>query len=196
MDQTQHAQLSAFLDGDEIHGESDRLVDRLLTSGDLAATWHRYHLIGDCLRKNTEGGSSALTEAIRQRLADEPTVLAPRRLNVHRGSQSHWARWAAGAAVAAGVASMVVVGVNVTRVEEQSEPTRVVAQDTPAVAPVSVAENRKHIALVSDAGTRWVVKEPEVASKLNRYLANHSDFVASGALNGIVPLATVVSYDE
>jgi len=193
MDQTLHARLSTFLDGDDLHGDSDQLVDRLLTSGDLAATWHRYHLIGDCLRKNTEGGSSALTEAIRQRLAEEPTVLAPRRLKIHREPQSHWARWAAGAAVAASVASVVVIGVNVARVE-QSEQTGVVAQDNPA--PASVAENRKHIALVSDTGTRWVVKEPEVASKLNRYLANHSDFVASGALNGIVPLATVVSYDE
>jgi sigma-E factor negative regulatory protein RseA len=193
MDQTQHAQLSAFLDGDGLHGDADRLVDRLLASGELAATWHRYHLIGDCLRKNTEGANSALTDAIRKRLAEEPTVLAPGRLKVHRESHGHWTRWAAGAAVAAGVASVVVVGVNVTRVE-QPEAIRVAVQESPA--PVPVAEKPRNIALVSDRGTRWLVSEPEVASKLNRYLANHSDFVASGALNGIVPLATVVGYDE
>jgi len=201
MEQTRNARLSAFIDGEDGFGDNGGFVDRLLDEGKLAETWHRYHLIGDCLRKQTEGCDGRLTASIRQRLAQEPTVLAPRRIETHAGDHrparnrhSRWTRWAAGTAVAAGVASVVVIGANLVRVElPVAGPT--VATQQPATQRASQGAPADPT-LVTDRGTRWAVSEPEVASKLNRYIANHSDFVASGALNGMVPLATVVGYDE
>lgn len=78
---------------------------------DARATWHAYHLIADVLRSDELTSAprrdAAFLRAVRERLAAEPTVLAP-----HGAVQARSRRWMISAAVAgslAAVASVVVI---------------------------------------------------------------------------------------
>jgi sigma-E factor negative regulatory protein RseA len=71
--------ISALMDG-EVDGKSAaQLIEVLARDTQAVSAWRTYHLIGDAMR----GGlllSAGFTERLAQRLADEPTVLAPRRI--------------------------------------------------------------------------------------------------------------------
>ena len=70
--------ISAFMDG-EIEGiEATAQINRLKEDGRLRASWDTYHLIGDTLRGEKLSLSSDFTAKLSARLADEPTVFAPR----------------------------------------------------------------------------------------------------------------------
>jgi sigma-E factor negative regulatory protein RseA len=180
-----YEQLSAFIDGDMAAGAGP-FARRLVSDEGLSAGWQRYHFIGDCLRREAPLIDTRLTATVLQRIAEEPTVIAPAARHDRGHRDGRWTRWAGGAAIAASVAAVVVIGV--TQLETPTE--GLVQQQTPATAPSVVA------APVEDEQAGWNVQHPEVASKLNRYLANHSDFASRGSLNGMTPLATFVSYDE
>lgn len=70
--------LSALADGELDHHETVRILETLSHGADWRARWQSYHIIGDCLR-GTPPLKSDLATRISQLLADEPTVLAPRR---------------------------------------------------------------------------------------------------------------------
>ncbi len=92
-------------------------------------TWHAYQLIGDVLRSDDlarpAGGDAAFLAALRQRLADEPVVMAPAPLAapatpptvqpaqpVRRAARAHRPLWLVPMAAAAGfvaVAGVMVV---------------------------------------------------------------------------------------
>ncbi|HMA30853.1 MAG TPA: sigma-E factor negative regulatory protein, partial [Casimicrobiaceae bacterium] len=88
--------ISRLMDGEVDEAELDA-VCAALKGGDAMATWTCYHAIGDALR-----GEVAVTRDVRaavaRRLAEEPTVLAPRRSMPSRPAS--WA-WAAAATLAA-----------------------------------------------------------------------------------------------
>ena len=190
MDQKYHETLSAWMDASapEI---GERMVDRLIEDTDLGRTWERYHLIGDVLRNEMAAvDQDALIAGIRSRLAEEPAILAPQNLPAARSPASApsahgWPRWLAGMGMAAGVAALVVMGV-----------TRMEHQPGAGFADVQAPSGLPAIAAVADDAPR-AEPEPRVNSKIDRYLAEHSKFVASGgSLNGMVPLATLVSHNE
>ncbi len=88
--------ISRLMDGEVDEAELDAVCGTF-KSGDAMATWTCYHAIGDALR-----GEVAVTRDVRaavaRRLAEEPTVLAPRRSMPSRPAS--WA-WAAAATLAA-----------------------------------------------------------------------------------------------
>ena len=70
--------LSAALDGEATQTETEACMAALKQDGSLRQTWSDYHLVGDLMR-----GVAPLQDDFMARfsaqLADEPTVLAPRR---------------------------------------------------------------------------------------------------------------------
>jgi len=70
--------ISAFMDGEVEGGEATGQVTRLKDDPRLRAAWHTYHLIGDTLRGEKLGFSRDFIAGFSARLAEEPTVLAPR----------------------------------------------------------------------------------------------------------------------
>ncbi len=71
--------ISRLLDSDLNGRECSRLIDKLEEDAELKAAWARYSLIGDVMR--SAGGQLAdrgFVEKVRARVAEEPTVLAPR----------------------------------------------------------------------------------------------------------------------
>ncbi|WP_028536033.1 sigma-E factor negative regulatory protein [Paludibacterium yongneupense] len=70
--------VSALMDGELGADEAARVIAAIGADESLKETWSRYHLIGDAMRS---GKLSAINveNAVSARLAEEPTVLAPRR---------------------------------------------------------------------------------------------------------------------
>ncbi|BBP05346.1 membrane protein [Sulfuriferula plumbiphila] len=75
---TEDTTLSALADGELDHQETVRILETLSHGADWRARWQSYHIIGDCLR-DIPPLKSGLATRISLLLADEPTILAPRR---------------------------------------------------------------------------------------------------------------------
>jgi len=148
--------ISRLMDGEVDDAELDGIC-AMLKSGDAMATWTCYHAIGDVLR-----GEIAVTRdvgaAVARRLADEPTVLAPRR-SVPSGPAS-WA-WA----VAATLAAVSVVGWTAYSLVDA----------TPA-----------GLARVRDAGTMRAA-EVRPATVPTDLLFAHQEYAPSSMLQGVGP---------
>jgi sigma-E factor negative regulatory protein RseA len=70
--------LSALMDG-ELDGQpADRTIKAITEEEELKQVWDAYHLIGDAMRANTHVAVD-VRRHVAERLASEPTVLAPRR---------------------------------------------------------------------------------------------------------------------
>jgi len=69
--------ISVLMDGELFEDEAESLLDHIKRGSDVHNDWEIYHLIGDVLRQ-PEYIHCGLSSQIRERMEDEPTVLAPR----------------------------------------------------------------------------------------------------------------------
>lgn len=185
--------LSALADGQLGVEQADSVASRWRDQHELRSAWHAYHLIGDVLRSDELASAGTRDEAflqrLRGRLAAEPVVLAPAQPPQAKELQSRGEarvgaarrRWAAPAAVAAGV--MVVAGALVaTRMNEAPAPERTAvlalangAEPAAASAPV-VAQPAQPERVIAVNG------ELMRDAQLDRYLAAHKQFGGTTAL--------------
>jgi len=70
-------EISALMDGELFEDETADLLDRIKRNSDTHKDWEVYHLIGDVLRQ-PEYIHCDLSAKVRERMRDEPVVLAPR----------------------------------------------------------------------------------------------------------------------
>ncbi len=161
------------MDGELDSAHASRVFDEITRNADLRAAWSRYHLMSDAMRDQLAPSAPAdFAERMRAALASEPPMAARRRL------RASLAKPVAGLALAASVAALAILGVNVLRSERPSTPATVVAQRAPA-----------------DGGSlRWNVGQPGVEARLNGYLVSHSEYLGNG-LRGLLPYARIVGYE-
>jgi len=165
------SKISALMDGELEQGEARGALDALLAEGDARDGWRRYHLIGDLMRESQplSGGFAA---RVADRIAQEPTVLAPARV---RAPATRLPLWALSAA--ASLAAVALVGwVAFAPVEE--------AQLARNPAPVVVAQE------VPQAAQQ--VAPPAGA---NDYLLAHQVYSPRNSLQGAAPYVRTVSGD-
>ena len=159
--------ISAFMDGEFDGIEAAGQVGRLKEDPQLRATWDTYHLIGDTLRGEKLVMSRDFTADFSARLADEPTVLAPR---TRSPLQSTVRRFAL--PVAASVGGMALVA----WLAVFSNPFAPQKENLAAKLPPAV-----------EAKTR--VANGEV----NDYLLAHQQFSSSTTLQGVASYVRTVS---
>lgn len=123
-------QFSALVDGELDGEEGDALWAQLKTDADLQDGWDHYHLIGDALRQNRQLDID-ITAAVRARLADEPTVLAPAALPRPASRARRASRWVGYAMAASAALAAVIVGVQSDNLSEDAQLASVVLS-TPA----------------------------------------------------------------
>lgn len=95
--------ISALMDGELQDGDALVEIKRLGTSEEGSNAWVMYHLIGDSLR-GERPARAGVPVSLRDRLAAEPTVLAPRRTSITRKTRMY------ALSAAASVAGVAVVG--------------------------------------------------------------------------------------
>lgn len=158
---TKAERLSALVDNETDAFETRRLIDELIRSDEDLARWERYHLIGDSLR----GGMVRIAprgflEGVRRGIVEDLPVSEPPAV----ASRTHWLRSAAGVAVAASVAVVTLLGLQVV----------MTGGDTPSPLPASVE--------LAPAGSE---PETELAvtpdPRFARYLENHAELVTPGS---------------
>jgi sigma-E factor negative regulatory protein RseA len=136
------AKISALVDGELERHEADMALEALKTEGDARDTWRAYHLISDSMR-DTRLLSSGFAARIAARLADEPTVLAPRPKPILE--QRRWQVLSAAASLAA-VAFVVSVAFSpqegtVATPQVASQAASPPPQETAQVAPPAAADD-------------------------------------------------------
>jgi len=181
-DQQQSERLSAFIDGELSSSEQDLLSRKLAVDAALRRQLGRYQRVSAHIQRDLQQqqvDATGVAEAVSRRLAEEPTVLAPRR----KGIQVP--RIALGAALAATVAA-VAVGVAPGLLDQGEE---VMQPQTFAFAPrlsvpsfpaatVAFGDTATVANRLNETDERWKVLQPEMQKKLDGYLLEHSEYAA------------------
>lgn len=206
--------VSAFADG-ECSDTEARAALASLNNAETRAVWSRYQLIGDAMRgempRFIDPGFAA---RVQQAVSLEPAILAPAQ------RQPAWLRPVAGAAIAATVAAVAVLGVGqrpgqtTTTAAVQSamvaEPpvndvaTGVIATP-PAFTemqslPVADGSERMNAGSMINADDGWMQASstvgslPPAHSRLNSYIMNYSEQRTMMGSPGVLPYAKVVGY--
>lgn len=182
-------QLSALLDQELDPGQLTGLSRRIADSDDLRGVWDRYHLIGDVMRgEGVRIAGRSVADAVRERIQSEPPILAIPKPRAPARPEARWLKPAAGAALAASVAVVAVYSLPrlTGSVPEAGAPIQV------AQAPVPIDAEAPH-----RSGTHWKnLTQPQLESRLNRYLVNHSEYASPGGMNGMLPYTSFVGYDS
>jgi sigma-E factor negative regulatory protein RseA len=170
-------QISALMDGELDSAEAGRQLSRVKQDSDLRSTWDTYHMIGDALRGSAMM-SPGLERRVAQRLASEPTVLAPRARPARRISPTvSYALSAAASLSAVAVVAWVALSGNVPGTAEQQ------ARLAQAPAATSVAPSVVAVAI------------PE-AARAHDYLLAHQGVSPSTALQGVAPYVRTVTMSQ
>ncbi len=175
-------QLSILIDDELNRDEMARALNDLSADQDLRALWIRYHLIGDALRgEPLSRETMAVADQVRERLSEEPMVLAPKSRWIAR----RWFTPLAGSALAASVVLVALVAGPGWRGIGGPAPVQLANKLPPAS---TLYRDR--------TGTHWSLRRPEVESKLNGFLVNHQEYAPASGMKGGVPYVTFASYDS
>jgi sigma-E factor negative regulatory protein RseA len=182
--------LSELVDGETNAVQAQQLCRAWKDDPALRGTWHAYHLIGDVLRSEDLAHPADRDErflaSLRERLAQEPTVLAPTARQESRPMRR--SSWLAPVAVAAGF--VVVAGVLVmTRVAQPlNDSTATLASGSPVprvlTHPATVESLAEVQGLVADGK---LIRD----ARLERYLAAHKQYGVSSPV--AVPVVVLSS---
>lgn len=179
--------LSNLMDG-KIDSRDGAMLGRIAAEDDARAAWSRYHLIGDVMRDGlTEIAPVEFAARLHDEIAQEPTVLAPRRWRRSR------LRPVAGFAIAASVAALAVVGINRMTPEQRLPNTPELAVTAPA-APGEVP-----MAGIEQSAAAQSAVDPFQGShhslrRLNSYLVKFSEQRSSLAVPGVNPYVRIVGF--
>lgn len=165
-DDDQASLLSAVLDGEAGRGESGVFISAMKQDEGLRRTWSEYHLIGDAMRGVGPAPAGFMTR-FSERLAAEPTVLAPQR---HGWPQR---------LVVASLASLAVWG----------------AVSLTGTAPTPAPESASIASAPADSGFQQATLAAPVEydpAQFAPYVVAHQEFVPSAvATPGFEPVAAV-----
>jgi sigma-E factor negative regulatory protein RseA len=192
-DHPMKTKISALVDGELDSRELNTVMDALEGDDVPRETWRLYHLLSDAMR-DTALRSAGFSTRFAEKLAAEPTVLAPGRLPAERG------RWMALSA-AASVAAVALVGWLAFAPAPDT---------TPGVlpgAPLASAPMAARVHPASTEGVRPVMRqtlEPRRGSAplpmrvllpeaTNDYLLAHQEFSPRSSLQGMAPYVRTVS---
>lgn len=156
-------QISALMDGELFEDEAESLFGNIRRGSDTHQDWEIYHLIGDVLRQ-PEHIHNDLSAKVRERMQDEPVVLAPR-VRATKQKVRAFALSAAASLVAVGVVAWMSL-----QISPEASPQLAMQQG--ALRPASA----------------------QIQPKANDYLIAHQEFSPSADMNGGAAFIRTVSY--
>ena len=160
--------ISALMDGELMQNEVDEQLRALREGGEALETWRRYHLISDTL-KDTQLLSSGFSARFSERLALEPTILAPASIPQRQKQDHPWLPLKA----AAGLAAVAMVG-SIAYFNYSPEAQQIAQKAPDRSKPAAAA----------------VVPMP---GAVNDYLLAHQNYSPRSSLQGVAPYVRTVS---
>jgi len=176
--------LSALMDGELEASVMGRACGHWRESPEARAQWHAYHLIGDVMRSEDLSADAAHDAAFlasfRQRMAQEPVVLAPTPLAAPVPATAPRRSWATPVAVAAGfvtVAGVLLVSQMSSLRDAQPDANLAAASAVRPAMVVSASEPGDPPAVVLNG---QLIRD----ARLDEYLAAHKKFGGSSVPGG------------
>jgi sigma-E factor negative regulatory protein RseA len=166
--------ISAFMDGESAHTETQQAMQCLKQDNDSNETWGAFHLIGDMMRGDALLLRDDFMARFRARMEREPTQLAPR---------VTWRKSANFALSAAASISAIAV---VLTLAFTDNPLR------PQPAPLAAAP-RSEAPVVAQAEPTARPLAAASQGKVNEYLMAHQEYSPSTMLQGVAPYVRTVS---
>lgn len=188
-------EVSAFVDGELRATARDRIVGALYRDPELRRAWSRFHLIGDVLRgAGPVPGAGSIAAKVGEALSGERVV--PFEARARRVAPGPLA----GAALAASIAALAILGVRSLDDGGGSQPPVAGASRPESVAgaaPAAVDPAPPRIVAASappslPASPRRDAAEMDAAARLNAYLVNHNEHAG----NGVLPYVRIVGYQS
>lgn len=158
-------QISALMDGEMFEDEAEVLFDQIKRDSNAHLNWAAYHLIGDVLRQ-PEYIHRDISARVRERMQNEPTVMAPRSRMVKQKARV-FALSAAASLLAVGVVAWMSL-----QISPEAAPQMDMQQN--ALRPASL----------------------QIQSKSNDYLMAHQEFSPSTEMNGGASYIRTVTYSS
>lgn len=184
--------VSTLMDGEQDGDEAAQEIARIKTNtADVSSRdgWDVYHLIGDVIRDDAAGVpvlSSGFSARFSERLAQEPTVLAPRTARFTRKLQTY------ALSAAASVAAITVVGWMAFSTTGSIKP------DAPAeLAQAPVVQPKPLVAVLQAPLVRsqpQLDKAGEASlENMHVYMLAHQGLSPSTSIQGVTPYIRTVS---
>jgi sigma-E factor negative regulatory protein RseA len=179
------ARISALMDGDLGAGETETVLAALRHEGEAFEAWRTYHLIGDAMR-DSRSLSPDFSARVAERVAREPTVLAPAAAPAPATPRARWGVMP----VAASVAAVALVSWLALVPQQPPQAPVPMAQPAPAVlaqkapAPPAAAPKPADLARVP------------LPAATDDYLLAHQRYSPRHALQGVAPYVRAVSADS
>lgn len=165
--------VSALVDGELDEHELEHQLSLLKQKNGAQESWEMFHLIGDTMRGDSRI-SPDFSRRIAERLALEPTMLAPPRRAVR--NVARYAMSIAASLAAVSVVAWVAFSSN-TLNAPQAPATAQLAATAPGMAPAQLPNLNSQ-------------------GKMNEYLLAHQGFSPSTAIQGVVPYIRSVSVSQ
>jgi negative regulator of sigma E activity len=188
MSEQLHEQVSAFVDGELPEHETELLLRRLERDRDLQRAYARYITIGAAMRGEPIGNrSSTLVERVRVAVAQE-SAQAGKVSRPLLARSGRWLRPLAGAAVAAAVATVAILGVQrIQLTDPATDDTTGTAQvasaaypaPAPAIGSTDSAEPPSYVVPPFNPERRAV----PAGARLTNYVLAHSEYSSLGRRN-------------
>lgn len=178
--------ISTLMDGELSVAEADREIARLKSDSGLREQWDTYHVIGDAIR-GSHARQGAFAARFSERLAMEPTVLAPR---ARTGTTAQTVALRA----AASVAAVAVVGWAALNIIKPTVPGAELAQNS--AAPAVVAGRQAAAGQNIETPSAPAQAAPLVAMQaehVKEYLMAHQGISPTTAIQGVAPYVRTVS---
>ncbi|MGA7750071.1 MAG: sigma-E factor negative regulatory protein [Gallionella sp.] len=156
-------EISALMDGELFEDDADMVLDQLKRDPATRKNWAVYHLIGDVLRQ-PDHIHSDLSAKVRERMRDEPAVLAPRGHAVKQKMRT------IALSAAASLSAVGVVAWMSLQISPEIAPQ--LAMQQAAIRPASM----------------------QIQPKSDEYLIAHQEFSPSMDVNGGASYIRTVSY--
>jgi len=157
--------ISVLMDGELFEDEAESLFGHIKRGSDVHNDWEIYHLIGDVLRQ-PEHIHCGLSSKVRERMEDEPTVLAPRVRAVKQRMRT------IALSAAASLSAVGVVAWMSLQISPEAAPQ--LAMQQTAFRPASM----------------------QIKADSNDYLMAHQEFSPSADMNGGTSYIRTVSYSK
>jgi sigma-E factor negative regulatory protein RseA len=167
--------ISALVDG-EVEGDVDVVIDRVIKDQEARSCWSTYHLISDAFRNEYLLSRDFVSE-VGLRLAQEPTILAPRaRRNVISRMRTH------ALSAAASVAAVAIVG-------WLAFGTNPLTSDPAAVTIASLPQQ----ASSGGSAVGPTLQPVALDGNVRAYLFAHQEYSPATQMQGVAPYVRTVS---